>query len=304
MPAKPAKYADARDVERIADRLIRECFPELEESGAIILFAFATEPIKIAGKEVSGRSKKIAGPAAYHAMRARSIGLSTIPEAVFSVELNASWWREMSEMQREAAVYRELCHLETIEAEDGAHGLKIRQHDFAGFYSELDRYGLLFRDFQDLAEKVKPHLAQQSLPLDGIEVSVQEARAAVDYSDHPSMKSAASSPQYLARVAAEAEAKQARTRPCATCQVAFDPNDGHARRKSDGQLEFVCAACHRASVAACEECGEVVGVTALTLVGAKKGRGGKALCEGCATRAPLPAGAMAGAHSQAVGAQG
>ncbi len=101
------------------------------------------------GKATLGKCVKASGLVAHYS------------EADFIVWLAADHCRvlELTRWQVEALLYHELCHaIEALDADGNPAGWKVRSHDFEGFRSEVERYGLWQADLVEAAHALAPQL--------------------------------------------------------------------------------------------------------------------------------------------------
>lgn len=153
------KFCVARDIERIADILIREHVELRGLSSRAIKYLWARKGGLSRGKVKLATCERPSGKLAYFAA-----GVD------FIVTVSADNCREagLTHFQMEALVYHELSH--AGEGDDSEP--IIIAHDFEGFRMEIERYGFWEPDLLDMGETV---WRQARLP--GTEQSVKEPTA-------------------------------------------------------------------------------------------------------------------------------
>lgn len=126
-------YCKAPDIERIADALIAHCSELAFLQNVIIRYLWRRKKQTSQGLSVLGTCKPLNG-----------IPQFALGGGEFMVVLNAEGCRDayLKAWQLEALVYHELCHIAPADPDDpGATPTGIG-HDFEGFTSELERYGM------------------------------------------------------------------------------------------------------------------------------------------------------------------
>jgi hypothetical protein len=136
-------YSAAPEVQRIADRLIKD-EPEFRPLRKIrIEYLFRSEAERGKGKLTLGKARKVTGMNALLA----TPDLVADPEATsehaafFAMEIAHDTWELMNMRQREALIHHELCHFQLDLDEEGNVALWIKPHDVEVFASEVRKYG-------------------------------------------------------------------------------------------------------------------------------------------------------------------
>lgn len=148
-------FVEAPDVEEIADRIIPEWHPHLEEAVITYLFRVSKSSWASQGRTKLGAAKKLS-------TEARHLSGDFDAEVV----VDSFHWNLLDENQREALVDHELCHLvvatdadgQELCRPDGRPRLTIRGHDVEAFADEIRRHGLWRDDLVVAARAVQIHL--------------------------------------------------------------------------------------------------------------------------------------------------
>jgi len=150
----PTRYSPARQVERIAQEIIRDHHPHLIANAVHILYLFTDEAEKVKGKRVLGTARKVSGLNAYLARRDDECDG---PPNFFLICVWQQWWESPSttDAQRRALVDHECCHLWS-EAEETDSGeptgkvkLSVLPHDITEFNAIAARHGAWQPDIED-----------------------------------------------------------------------------------------------------------------------------------------------------------
>lgn len=151
-------FLDAPELREIGDRLIKSGPLTSYDDGKLrIDYRWKHKGGMSGGNAIGGKCVKLSGPAKHYADGAHFL----VWLAADHCEVEG-----FSDRQIEALVYHELLHIERVETdEEDLEGQPIikyrtRGHDFEGFYSELEQYGMWNRVYQRLDEVVR----QMALP--------------------------------------------------------------------------------------------------------------------------------------------
>ena len=157
------EYTEAHEAAKLAQTIIKNYHTHLQTTR--IDFLFVDKPIKIKGKTVAGRARKISGLTAYLATRPNEE-----PQDFFVIEISKLAWDRYKPKQKKALVDHELKHCWIDE--NGK--LTTVGHDCEEFYEIIDRYGLWDESLQGMGR-----VMQSGLPFDELDepstVSLQDA---------------------------------------------------------------------------------------------------------------------------------
>ena len=169
-----SKWSDAREVRRVAERLIGEKFQErlLNDAEVLIVYVFTHKEITDRGQSVPGKARKKSGLDAY--MIQREMGVEEIRESFFLIEINSWAWGHhyKTPEEQEALLYHYLRRLQVDVDFDKKtmrrKGLKLSivSPDFEAFRDEIEAYGLWHKPLREFAELATPHLEQLELSLE------------------------------------------------------------------------------------------------------------------------------------------
>lgn len=161
-------YLDAPSIERIADALI-ERKPEFAHLGMYSIgYFWKVKAGKKMGKVVAGKESKASGLLAYKL------------QATYVIEVSADVARTFNNLQLEALVYHELCHLGVDEDDDGNTTPRVAAHDIEMFLAEYRSYGPWHLDLVN---------AERTFQQTRLDLSPEERRAQDDTEfDQPTSK--------------------------------------------------------------------------------------------------------------------
>lgn len=156
-------YWRAREVERIATKLIKEHHPNLNRHDVPVFAVFRDPVAKSKGRVVLGSARKISGLAAALFGLAHQDDLGDDPVDFFVIEIGHKTWEALSPKGRIALVDHELCHLDVDVPLDEHDDRKLimRGHDLEEFYAVVERHGLWRENVKAFAQT-----AQLALPID------------------------------------------------------------------------------------------------------------------------------------------
>lgn len=147
------KFKDAPEVKRIVDELIKRCREFSHLRDANILCRFRIGQWSSRGKITLGQAKVLS------AFERHETG------AELAVLINKDVWDMMTNHQREALIYHELCHFEQMTDKEGSPKYddnnrpmyKVIGHDLEEFVSVVKRYGLWMEDVKQLVKAADEH---------------------------------------------------------------------------------------------------------------------------------------------------
>lgn len=159
-------YWRAREVERIAAKLIKEHHENLNRHDVPVFAVFRDPVAKSKGRVVLGKARKISGLAAALFGLAHQDDLGDDPTDFFVLEIAHKTWQELSPKQRIALVDHELCHFDVEVPLDDYEPRKLltRGHDLEEFRAVVERHGLWRPDVEAFAKTT-----QLALPLEETE---------------------------------------------------------------------------------------------------------------------------------------
>lgn len=126
-------YARGTDIERIADALIAQCADLAFLSNVIVRYLWRRKRQAKAGKVILGTCASLSGVPQF-----------ALGGGEFLITLNWENCRaaQLRAWQLEALVYHELNHIAPPDDDEPNAAPSLVGHDFEGFASELDRYGM------------------------------------------------------------------------------------------------------------------------------------------------------------------
>jgi hypothetical protein len=167
------RTADRREVYPILDRLVEKRRPDLSEANIALAWRFGFKRNKD-GQLVLGKCKKVSE------LDKQFQGHD------FVIILNSEAWEHLSDEQREALVFHELCHAAIAEDQNGnpkkdARGrqvYRIKKHDIEEFGDVVALYGCYKQDLENfVATAMRSPKPPQRTLLDGLEEPKPEGGA-------------------------------------------------------------------------------------------------------------------------------
>lgn len=159
-------YWRAREVERIAARLIQEHHENLNRPDVRVFAVFRDPVAKSKGRVVLGKARKISGLAASLFRLATRDDLGDEPVDFFLIEIGHQTWQALDNRQRRALVDHELCHFDVDvpldEYDDRV--LRTRGRDLEEFQAIVERHGLWKPDVEAFSRTAS---AQLEMNFDG-----------------------------------------------------------------------------------------------------------------------------------------
>jgi predicted metallopeptidase len=154
-----AKYFEAPEVQKIADKLIPQYHQHIIDFSVKIRYVFVDKTPNSKGKEVWGTCRKVSGLNAYLE------GESPDGDAFFVITISKDIWDILPEDKRIALVDHELCHA-VAEAKqqkndsdsdddmetDNPIKLSVKPHDLEEFSCIVRRHGLWREDIQEFVD--------------------------------------------------------------------------------------------------------------------------------------------------------
>lgn len=139
-----AQYMTAGEMKKLAGMLI-EAYPELAHiKGARVEYLWRRKGTKNKGQLVYGTCARVTGREEF------------LTDNDFAITLAANWCTGLSYYEIEALLYHELCHIgQEIEEESGEAKTVLVGHEFEGFTSEMNRYGLWRPALKIMAQKAQ-----------------------------------------------------------------------------------------------------------------------------------------------------
>ena len=138
------KFYAAEDVQEIVERLIETCAEFEHLQGLSIKAIFRDKHTKYKGKPVGAKCNK------QNDMQRLLHGID------FLIVVANDVWIHLSDHQKEAVCYHELCHAAVNEdTETGEVTPALMPHDCEMFFAELKKYGPWFADLEALVNTVK-----------------------------------------------------------------------------------------------------------------------------------------------------
>lgn len=149
-----ADFLKADELQTLAERIIRDKLPDLDDGELIIDYAWKRRGGASGGNSILGKCVKLSGPARYFALGSH-----------FLVWLGADGCRtrNFDDRQVEALLYHELLHIVREEKVDDEGNLlavvyRTRGHDTELFYDEIKEYGLWRDSLKQLGEVIQARL--------------------------------------------------------------------------------------------------------------------------------------------------
>lgn len=158
-------YWRAREVERIAAKLIKEHHENLNRHDVPVFAVFRDPVAKSKGRVVLGKARKISGlPAALFGLAHQDV-LGDDPTDFFLIEIGHKTWEALTPRERVALVDHELCHFDVDVPLDGLDPRRLltRGHDLEEFQAVVKRHGLWRPNVEAFAKTAS---AQLALPID------------------------------------------------------------------------------------------------------------------------------------------
>jgi hypothetical protein len=145
-----ATITPAPEVQQIADELIPQYHPHLED--ALLLYVFTDQQRTRNGKQVLGTASKLSAKERYLLQAAAPLHPQDLPDLrpAFLLMFAGALWPQLTEAQRVALVDHELMHC-------GADGALV-PHDVEEFAAIIQRHGLWTPDVQAFAVAVQERL--------------------------------------------------------------------------------------------------------------------------------------------------
>lgn len=159
----PTEYCKAPEVQQIAEKLIEEHHPHLNDPDVTIYYIFRSDLPKQRGKVVAGEARKITNLAAYFASASEE---SESPDPFFAMIISRPAWQDLCHNQRVALVDHKLCHMGVRYSRTGEQKLVIVEHDLSEFKAVVERHGLWDECLQEMAETMRPHIKQLKLEME------------------------------------------------------------------------------------------------------------------------------------------
>lgn len=163
-------FYPAPDAAELGRELIRENHRHLIHHNVRVEFLFRDDTPKNQGKERWGEAKKISGVnALLRSLEAgeKLEGIEEVEKAnkpFFIILLSHPIWKKLKTPQKRALLDHELMHCYADYDDSGDVKLSLLPHDFEGFESEVERWGLWREDAKRMANAMKE--AQIALPLE------------------------------------------------------------------------------------------------------------------------------------------
>lgn len=142
------EYSEAFEVRKTATSLIKNFHEHL--LNVRIEYLFVDEPIKVRGRKVAGRARKISGLNAYLATDD-----DDEPKEFFVMEVVKAIWDRLSPKGKKALTDHELCHF-WVDMDTGK--LSIKAHDVEEFHEIVDRYGAWDEELKTMGRIMERHL--------------------------------------------------------------------------------------------------------------------------------------------------
>lgn len=132
-----ADYKSARDVEYVAEKVMEEHYPILEQRGPRIEYVF-TRPSSPSGSVLDWKIRRIGGIQAYCALRTKPDDFGFPAEPFLVLEVSTKWWALLDGEREEAFLDHVLAHLK-FDYEKNA--WSIEKPEFGEFPHVLKRRG-------------------------------------------------------------------------------------------------------------------------------------------------------------------